>query len=141
MKKQLGFVTLTLLLLTGCKGSNLVNAKGRLTYKGQPVPSTYVTFWPEKEGLRPSTGLTDDGGNFTLRSSRTDDGVLLGKHTVSFRYFVDSDEKTRKIPPKASSELQAAVAKYGDAKTSPFHYEITGSGQFIDIKLESGQIQ
>jgi hypothetical protein len=137
MKKRLGFVSLLLFLhLTGCKASNLVNATGRLTYKGQPVPSTYVTFWHEKEGLRPSTGLTDDNGDFKLRSSRTDDGVLLGKHTVSLRYFVDSDEKTGKIPPKASSQLQALIAKYGDPKTSPLHYEITGSGQFVEVKLE-----
>src|SRR5262249_29531330 len=48
----------------GCGGSDLVNASGRLTYKGQPVPSTYVTFAPQEEGKRASVGLTDSDGNF-----------------------------------------------------------------------------
>jgi len=42
------------------------------------VPSTYVFFWPDEEGKRRSTGLTDDNGNFTLSYSRTEPGVLLG---------------------------------------------------------------
>ena len=45
----------------GCGGGpNLVTARGKLTHKGQPVPSTYVTFQPQEEGKRASTGLTDD---------------------------------------------------------------------------------
>src|SRR5437867_3030960 len=44
------------LALTSCSKSGLVNAKGRLTYKGKGVPSTHVFFWPEEEGKRRSTG-------------------------------------------------------------------------------------
>ncbi len=120
--------------LSGCGNKRLMNATGRLTYKGQPVPSTYLTFWPEGEGLRRSTGLTDDEGNFTLKYSRNEYGVVPGKHTVFLRYFADSSEE--KAPPKASRELKAVIARYGDLKTSPLHYEITQNGQFLDIKLE-----
>jgi len=67
------------LALTSCSKSGLVNAKGRLTYKGKGVPSTHVFFWPEEEGKRRSTGLTDDNGYFTLSYSRTEPGVLVGK--------------------------------------------------------------
>src|SRR5262245_4564952 len=70
-----------LLAVSGC-GGPLVNASGRLTYKGQPVPSTLVTFWPQEEGKRASTGVTDDDGKFTLSYSRTEPGVLVGRHTV-----------------------------------------------------------
>src|SRR5436309_1455831 len=105
------FVGLALLLaLSGCSGP-LVSASGRLTYKGQPVPSTYVHF-------------------------RTDEGVYRGKHTVILKYYVGVDEELRKIPPKASKELKAVIAKYGDLKTSPLHYEISKNGQFFDIQLE-----
>jgi len=45
---------------------------GRLTYKGEPVPSTTVKFCPDEEGKRPSQGVTDDQGNFTLTNSMTE---------------------------------------------------------------------
>src|SRR5262245_46362289 len=126
-------VAALLLTLTSCSKSGLVNAKGRLTYKGKAVPSTHVFFWPEQEGKRRSTGLTDDSGNFTLSYSRTEPGVLVGKHTVFVKYYVSVEEELHQIPPKASNELKEVLAKYGDPQTSPLHFEITSNGQFIEI--------
>jgi len=71
-------LALALLVCCGCGGPNLVTAKGRLTYQGQPIPSTYVTFQPKEEGKRASNGLTDDEGHFTLAYSRQEPGVLKG---------------------------------------------------------------
>lgn len=129
-------ILIALLMGSGCSGSGLVNAKGRLTYNGSPVPSTYVIFQPQEEGKRASTGLTDDDGNFTLQFSRTEPGVLRGQHTVFLTYYVSVDEELHKIPPKASKELKAVIARYGNVKTSPLQYEITTSGQFIEIDLK-----
>src|SRR5262245_42462156 len=108
---------LALLTLSGC-GGPLVNATARLTYKRQPVPSTLVTFWPQEEGKRMSTGITDDDGKFTLSYSRTEPGVLRGKHTVFLKYYVSAEEELGKIKPKATSELKSVIARYGDLKTS-----------------------
>src|SRR5262249_55663652 len=116
-------------------GSELVNASGRVTYKGRPVPSTRVIFVPE-DGSRRSTGLTDDDGNFTLRFSRTRDGVKRGRHTVILRYEVSADEETHQIPPKASTEVKAVIARFGDPKKSALHYEITSNGQVFEIELD-----
>ena len=124
------------LALIGCGNPSLVNASGRLTHQGKPVPSTLVTFWPQEEGKRASTGVTDDDGNFSLSYSRQEPGVLVGKHTVFLKYDVSMDEELHKIPPKASKDLKAVIAKYGDMKTSPLRYEITKNGQFIEINLE-----
>jgi hypothetical protein len=121
---------------SGCSTSELVSVSGRVTYKGQPVPSTLVTFWPEEEGRRMSTGVTDDDGKFTLSFSRTEEGVLRGKHTVFLRYHMSMEEELGKIPPKASKELKAVIAKYGDLEKSPLKYEITKNGQFVEINLE-----
>ncbi len=135
-RKRWHLAALALLLAgSGC-GGPLVNATGRVTYKGQPVPSTYVTFQPKEEGQRASTGLTDDDGRFKLSYSRTEPGVLRGQHTVFLTYYVSVDEELRTIPPKASPELKAVIARYGDAKKSPLQHEITTSGQFIEIQLE-----
>jgi hypothetical protein len=123
------------LALGGCGGSGLVNVKGRLTYKGQPVPSTYVLFCPE-DGKRMSRGMTDDDGYFILANSRDDMGAFVGRHTVVLKYHVSAEEETHKIEPKASTELREIIARYADQHTSTLKYEITGSGQTVDIKLE-----
>ncbi len=121
--------------VSGCNSSGLVSASGKLTYKGQPVPSTRVIFQPE-DGSRRSTGLTDDNGHFELQFSRTEHGVKPGRHTVFVRYEVSAEEEMHKIPPKASKELRAVIARYGDPKKSPLRYEVTGSGQVFDIELK-----
>jgi hypothetical protein len=120
--------------LGGCN-SRLVKVTGRLTYKGQPLPSTQVTFFPD-DGSRRSTGLTDDNGNFTLRYSRQEAGATRGRCTVFLTYMPSNEEYLGKAPPKASKELKAVIARYGDPKKSPLHYEITGSGDHFDINLE-----
>jgi len=125
-----------ILSAAGCGGPKLVPVPGRLPHQGKPVPSTCVTFWPLEEGKRASLGVTDDDGNFTLAYSRQEPGVLLGQHIVFLRYDVSLDEELHKIPPKASKELKAVIAKYGDVKASPLRAEVTGSGQFIEINLD-----
>ncbi len=120
--------------LSGC-GGPLVKVTGRVMYKGQPVPSTMVIFEPDEPGKRASRGITDDDGNFQLSYSRDDMGALKGHHTVVLSYHMTAQEEIHEIPPKASKEMKAVIAKYGDPKTSPLHYEITKS-QFIELDLQ-----
>jgi hypothetical protein len=135
-RKTLRLAALALLVAAaGCGKSRLVTVTGKLTYKGQPVPSTRVTFFPDDGGRR-STGVTDDSGNFTLRYSRTETGVTRGSHTVFLTYDMSNEEELGEIPPKASKELKQVIARYGDPKTSNLHYEVKKSGQVIDINLE-----
>jgi hypothetical protein len=124
-----------LLVLAGCQNSPLVEAKGRLTYKGQPLPSTLVIFQPD-DGKRRSTGLTDDEGNFSLRFSRQESGVLRGSHTVFLRYIVSAEEEMHQIQPKVSADLKRVIARYGDPKKSDLHYEVTRSGDVFEIDLK-----
>jgi hypothetical protein len=124
------------LAVCGCRGSGLVKVTGKLTYKGQPVPSTYVTFQPEEEGKRASHGLTDDEGKFFLTYSRSEVGALPGRHTVFLRYRVSAEEEMNQAPPKASPALKAVIFKYRDPRSSPLHYDVTRNGQFIAINLE-----
>jgi hypothetical protein len=125
-----------LVLAGGCSKTGLVEATGRLTYKGQPVPSTYVVFQPEEDGKRPSQGITDDEGNFKLLSSTTASGVYVGRHTVILKYYVSAEEELGKAPPRATREMKAAIVKYGDARTSNLKYEVTKSGQVFEINIE-----
>ena len=125
-----------LIAVAGCGGGpRLVKVSGRVTYHGQPVPSTRVTFVPD-DGGRPSRGLTDDTGQFTLKFTRTEMGALRGAHAVFLRYEVGNDEELKKTPPKASEDLKDVISRYGDPQTSNLHYQITKNGQFIEIKLD-----
>jgi hypothetical protein len=129
--KWLWAVLPLLAAVSGCSGPRLVEAKGRVLWKGKPVPSTQVTFQPEN-GERRSTGVTDDGGNFTLRFSRTEQGVLVGKHKVFLTYPAGNGEHDGK---KAPREMKEALAGY-DAAKSDLHYEVTRNGQFFEIELK-----
>jgi hypothetical protein len=119
----------------GCGGDGLVQVTGRLTWKGQPVPSTEVVFMPD-DGSRRSLGKTDDQGNFTLRYSRTQAGATRGPCTVFLRYVPSNEEDNKQIPPKASKELREVIHRYGDPKTSGLHFEITRNGQVVPIELQ-----
>jgi len=122
-------------LAAGCGGPKFVKVTGRVTHKGQPVPSTQLRFMPDN-GERPSNGLTDDDGNFHLRYSRTQEGAPPGGYTVFLTYVPSNEEENKQIPPKASKELRAVIAKYGDPKTSGLHYEIKKNGQYVEIELK-----
>jgi hypothetical protein len=126
---------LAALAASGCGEPKFVKVTGRVTYKGQPVPSTQLRFLPDN-GERPSTGLTGDDGNFSLKYSRHQTGAPPGGYTVFLTYIPSNEEENHTAPPKASAELKAVIAKYGDAKTSPLHYEITKDGQVIEINLD-----
>lgn len=129
------FLGVILLTASGCGGTGLLQATGRLTHKGRPVPSTYVFFNPAEAGKRSSSGLTDDDGNFTLRFSRTEPGVLPGTHTIHLQYYVSAQEELGEVKPKAPSDLKKVIAKYNDPEKSPLKFEITKNGQFVDIQL------
>ena len=125
-----------LLAAAGCGGTGLVDARGRLTYKGQPVPSTYVIFQSEDSRQRASRGLTDDQGNFSLAYSQSEKGVVPGRHTVFLQYHVSSAEELHEVVPKASRDLRAVIEKYGEPEKSPLHYEVTRGRQFFNIEIE-----
>src|SRR5262249_32308646 len=131
----LSVATVLPLVAAGCGGPRFVEVTGRITYKGQPVPSTQVKFVPDN-GERPSNGLTDDDGNFRLRYSRTQSGLPTGACTVFLTCGQRKEEESRQIPPKANKDLKAVIARYGDVKTSGLHYEVTKDGQHIEITLE-----
>jgi hypothetical protein len=122
-----------LLGVSGC-GSKLVKVTGKLTYQGQPVPHTLVTFQPA-DGSRRSTGRTNEKGHFRLRHSRQEDGCTRGPHTVVLSYIASTEEEEGMVPPKLSAELQEVIAHYADVSQSPLHYEVKKNGEFFEIKL------
>jgi hypothetical protein len=131
-------VVAAVLIGSGGCGSGRVKVTGRVTYKGDPVPSTEVYFQPD-DGSRRSHGLTDDEGRFSLRYSTQEDGAPPGRYTVYLKYAPSGAEETHLIAPKASAELRGVIAKFGDVSKSKIHVEVNKNGQVVEIKLDEIQ--
>lgn len=90
---------------------------------GQPLAGAIVAFVPQSNTLksgRPSTGVTDDSGTFTLMSMGGHHGAVVGEHVVSISTkVVDNDtqdlisEETVPIKYNDRSELTFTVPASG----------------------------
>src|SRR5690242_9684854 len=81
---RIGFVGLLVaaaLFPAGCsRGPKTAPVRGRVTYKGRPVPNGTVAFIPD--GGTAATGEIGPDGAYTLTTFRKGDGAVLGAHKV-----------------------------------------------------------
>jgi hypothetical protein len=123
----------------GCDltGTKIIRASGVVTRAGKPVPNLFLNFLPA-EG-RPSWGVTDEKGYFTLHYDKTRDGAVPGLHTV-FVTFKPSDPRQDRFSDgskiKMPDNLISILAKYGNQDTTPLSIEIKNDQQFIKIELD-----
>jgi hypothetical protein len=81
-----GVIPLALFVLPGCGGGpgdtpEIGNVHGTVKVDGKPKEGLQVVFQPESG--RPSTGKTDDSGQYSLRYSEDEDGAKVGKGVMS----------------------------------------------------------
>jgi hypothetical protein len=91
--------------------TSLVQAKGKVTYKGQPLVKGAVRFEPDGYG-RMASGEIQPDGTFVLTTLTKGDGVVAGHHRVSIEAVDKSltkDRALRKYADKNSSGLTADV--------------------------------
>lgn len=135
------FVMLALAAMAvfGCGrgGPRVVNVRGTVTRDGKPVEKLFLNFVPDNG--RPSWGVTDAEGHYTLHYDRERGGALVGAHRVwvQVRPTSPADELalnrgTLKLHP----ETKQILAKYGNVATSPLVVEVTDEGQVIDLALD-----
>lgn len=124
--------------LAGCGGGpNIVNVTGRVTRGGQPVKDLTLSFEPESG--RPSWGLTDADGRFTLHYSRERDGAVVGKHRVYVAYDpqpADPNAEIARLEGRVElpQDIKAILAKYG-RDNSDLTFDIQ-KAQDLEIKLD-----
>jgi len=118
-------LALALLLIIGCgRGTPLtMPVKGTVTFQGSPLAEADVAFTPK--GGRPASGRTDAAGRFTLTTFRTNDGAMIGEHTVTVCKHVKKD-------PNATGAYfdysQVTPEKFGRPSESPLRADVTASG-------------
>jgi len=106
-------------MIIGCSekaGPSLGTVTGTVTLDGRPLQHASVVFQPVTG--RPSAGLTDANGKYSLIYTPDVKGASIGKHQVVIRTTGleeddDAAEKKKETLPKKyndSTELQAEVA-------------------------------
>ena len=125
-------------LLAGCSQENdhFAPVSGTVTVKGKPQPNLIVSFLPTAQGDQPavaSSGLTDDQGRFTLKTTGEEgvEGAVIGQHQVRIRNrivlgaedaVVQEKSSAVKLPRKASDgSLTAEVPQEG---TETMNFEL-----------------
>jgi hypothetical protein len=128
------------LLALGCgsKGPQVVKVTGTVTRGGQPVELLVVNFWPHKG--RPSWGVTDKEGHYTLNYERNRDGAVVGPHKVWVEVRPTSpkmESELRSGKLKLHPEMKAILEKYGKETTPLKNIEVKDEDpQIINLKLD-----
>jgi len=98
-------IAITFVSWVGCSDSpSLGEVSGTVTLDGQPYANAQVEFAPQ-EG-RPSSGVTDENGQYELTFSPDAKGALLGKHTVRIS-TVQQSTSDRGQDPKFKERIPA----------------------------------
>jgi hypothetical protein len=98
---------------------------GTVLYQGKPGCAFCVTFYPLQQwaGARfAPSAVTDDSGEFRLRSYKPGDGAPIGQYAVTFtwpipQHIIDDDTGE----PKVVDQLEG---RYADPKKSSFRVTV-----------------
>lgn len=125
-----------LAVLAGCGGGtdlpDIGDVSGKVTLDGKPLDGARIEFVPAKG--RPSYGLSDDEGNYTLRYSASVNGAMLGKHKVAIR-----SEREPVLgegdTPSVEARKELLPAKYHEQ--SELTADVVAGSNTIDFQLTS----
>ncbi len=118
---------------------------GRVTYRGQPVVSGQIVFYPEPFGTgRQAIGAIGPDGRYTLTTFDTGDGAVLGRHRVTIKSL-----RVSAGPPSAEEAAEQmrqgrdlgvewlVPKKYSRPNTTPLMAEVKRGKNTIDFDLPS----
>lgn len=119
----------------GCGGDPNVpplgTVHGKVTLNGQPVDGATVEFIPE--GGRPSIGVADANGEYSLLFKADVPGAVIGKHAVRI-----TSQRSRSggegDAPLVEARAETIPAKYNDQTT--LSVEVTSGDNTHDFSLE-----
>lgn len=108
----------------GCDGNmKVAPVSGTVTLDGEPLEQASVLFQPEKG--RPSFGVTDSDGKYSLTYSRDQTGAEVGECTVKISTAMQPEEGER----KPTEKIPERYAK------QPIKVQVEPTRNTIDIKL------
>jgi hemoglobin len=109
------------------KPEEKASLKGRVTYKGQPLPGAVLT-------------LVDEAGEKTVTLPIAEDGTFKAEGLAPGRYNVAVDTELLKPDPDKPADPKAAKyvkipAKYRDPKLAVIKFELKKGEQTVDVDL------
>lgn len=121
-----------ILLVAGCGSSDIGRVTGKITIDGAPLQNASVYFYPEPTG-RPSSGMTDEQGQYDLVYTRGVNGAQIGEHRVEIStagmsggtggYGGDSKET---VPARYNVKSDLKVAVEGGSNVHDFTLDSSG---------------
>jgi hypothetical protein len=131
--------------IVGCSGApQVAPVEGVVKLDGKPVAGALVIFEPEGESPIQSTGVTDELGQFRLRSNDGREGAVVGSHRVVVRgassFAVATDKEADEVAPVSDSAGDAIPADYLRVDRTPLRQEITADANTVTLELSSGTI-
>ena len=131
MRASAAMIALLLTGLVGCGGgSSPQSAKGKVTLGSTPLANVTVHFIPAESDAKAggATGVTNDAGEYTLKTDTGREGIVPGKYkVVVFDNAMDDDDANL---GKANRKLKVnrVPRAYSDVSTTP-----------ITITIEAGK--
>jgi len=119
-------------VLAGCGGEmKVAPVAGTVTLDGEPLDRASVLFQPDKGG-RPSFGVTDDSGRYTLAYSMNERGAEVGPCTVKVTTRLAKEEASGEYKDNAPKAPERVPARY---VKSPVKVTVEPKSNTIDIAL------
>ena len=141
------------LSLPGCSRTPASNrpqtvpVKGKVTLAGQPLAKATISFQPDGKG-NGATGITDDGGNYSLSTFAAKDGAVPGKYKITVTKFAEAtsgsvaDVNDAKYAPPTEGAATAnpksiVPEQYADPEKSGLTAEVTtGAANSFDFDIK-----
>lgn len=115
------FLVTCVLMLSGCGNGqkSVTKVSGKVTFDGKPVTGGVITFAPigSADAGKPASGSVKSDGTFTLTTYTDGDGVVPGKHSVTF------------TPPAP------------EVKERPDGHSVTVPGAFDDLRPVQAEVE
>lgn len=116
------------LLVSGCsRGPQIVPARGKVLYNGEPLKFGSVMFQPE--GGQPARAVIQPDGTFVLTTENNGDGATVGTNRVRVTQY-ESQDPQRSHDPGGEIPLGRSLIprRYTDYDTSGLVVEVKSSG-------------
>ncbi|WP_440591438.1 carboxypeptidase regulatory-like domain-containing protein [Schlesneria sp.] len=124
-------------VVTGCgkSGPSLTDVKGSIKLDGKPLAGAQVTFHPVS-GSRPSYGITDASGNYSLKFTQDRSGSLEGDHLVRISTWSPPVDDGKTTSPGSDEKVPAAYNDKAE-ETAVMKKTVKGKVAVVDFELDS----
>lgn len=112
---------------------------GRVTYQGKPLKGWIIYFVPERGPV--ASGLIDEEGRYSLSTTGSGDGAVVGRHKVYFspppstEAPADLTKPESPIPPRRSGSAISLPPKLCSPASTDKTAEVKPGSQQIDFDL------